>query len=145
MTEAAVRRIIKKVGLENMKDLMDVRIGDRLGSGVAKAKPYKLRHFEYIVEKVSKDPVTVKMLKLNGDTMIKDLGFEPGPQIGAVLDVLLAETIEDPTKNTVAYLSDRATQLRDTDLTTLRTLAKEEISKKQQADDASMKKKHWVK
>ncbi|MFC1638131.1 CCA tRNA nucleotidyltransferase, partial [Patescibacteria group bacterium] len=51
--DASVRRLIKKVGLENMKDLIDLRISDRLGSGVPKAKPYKLRHLEYVVDKVS--------------------------------------------------------------------------------------------
>ena len=145
VTETAVRRIIKKVGLENMKDLMSVRIGDRLGSGTPKAKPYKLRHFEYMVEKVSKDPISVKMLKLNGDIMIKDLGFEPSPQIGAILNVLLAEVIEDPTKNTLEYLSNRATQLKEEDLSKLKNLAKEKIKEKQDEDEKNIKKKHWVK
>ncbi|PID52117.1 MAG: hypothetical protein CR972_03775 [Candidatus Moraniibacteriota bacterium] len=144
VTETAVRRIIKKVGIENMKDLMDVRIGDRLGSGVAKAKPYKLRHFEYMVDKVSNDPVSVKMLKLNGNIMIKDLDFAPGPQIGAVLDVLLAEVIEDPTKNTLAHLSERAHALKNENLTTLQHLAQEKIAEKRKEDDAQFKKKHWV-
>ncbi len=144
VTETAVRRIIKKVGLENMKDLIDVRIGDRLGSGVAKAKPYKLRHFEYMVDKVSNDPVSVKMLALNGDTMIKDLDFTPGPQIGAVLDVLLAEVIEDPTKNTLTHLSERARALKNENLTTLQHLAQEKIAEKRKEDDAQFKKKHWV-
>ncbi len=145
VTEAAVRRIIKKVGLENMKDLMDVRIGDRLGSGTPKAKPYKLRHFEYIVEKVSKDPISVKMLKLNGDIMINDLRFEPGPQIGAILNVLLAEVIEDPSKNTLEYLSERALSLKDEDLSKLKNLAKEKIKEKQTEEEENIKKKHWVK
>jgi poly(A) polymerase/tRNA nucleotidyltransferase (CCA-adding enzyme) len=145
VTEAAVRRIIKKVGLENMKDLMDVRIGDRLGSGTPKAKPYKLRHFEYIVEKVSKDPISVKMLKLNGDIMINDLRFEPGPQIGAILNVLLAEVIEDPSKNTLEYLSKRALSLKDEDLNKLKNLAKEKIKEKQTEEEENIKKKHWVK
>lgn len=145
VTETAVRRIIKKVGLENMKDLMSVRIGDRLGSGTPKAKPYKLRHFEYMIDKVSNDPVSVKMLKLNGDIMISDLDFKPGPQIGAILNVLLAETIEDPTKNTLEYLSKRAISLRDEDLTTLQNLAKDKIKEKQKDDDEDIKKKHWVK
>lgn len=144
VTETAVRRIIKKVGLENMKDLMDVRIGDRLGSGTPKAKPYKLRHFEYMVDKVSKDPVNVKMLKLNGNTMIKDLGFTPGPQIGAILNVLLAETIEDPAKNTLDYLSKRAIALKNEDLATLHDLAKEKIEEKREEDDKKIKNKHWV-
>ena len=145
VTETAVRRIIRKVGLENMKDLMDVRIGDRLGSGTPKAKPYKLRHFEYMIDKVSKDPVSVKMLKLNGDIMISDLSFEPGPQIGAILNVLLAEVIENPTKNTLEYLSERAVSLKDENLSQLKDLAKEKIKEKQKDDDKDIKKKHWVK
>lgn len=145
VTETAVRRIIKKVGLENMKDLMDVRIGDRLGSGTPKAKPYKLRHFEYMVDKVSKDPVSVKMLTLNGDIMIKNLKFTPGPQIGAILNVLLAEAIEDPRKNTLEHLSARAIELKNENLTTLHNLAKEKIEEKREKDDEEIKKKHWVK
>lgn len=144
VTETAVRRIITKVGLENMKDLMDVRIGDRLGSGTKRAKPYKLRHFEYMVDKVSNDPVNVKMLKLNGDIMIKDLNFTPGPEIGAILDVLLAEVIEDPAKNTLDHLTERALLLKKEDLVTLRNLAKEKIQEKRKEDDENIKKKHWV-
>ncbi len=144
VTEAAVRRIIAKVGLENMKDLMDVRIGDRMGSGTKKAKPYKLRHFEYMIDKVSHDPVTVKMLKLDGTMMINDLGFTPGPQIGAVLDVLLAEVIDNPSHNTYDALAKRATELRDEDLTTLRNLAQDRIAEKRANDDRDFKKKHFV-
>ncbi len=145
VTEAAVRRIIKKVGLENMRDLIDLRIGDRLGSGVPKAKPYKLRHFEYLVEKVSTDPVSVKMLKLNGDIMIKEMNFKPGPKIGAILEILLAETIDDPKKNTLEYLSERAESLRDEDVDQLKSIAKKYIKEKQQVDKQEIKKKYWVK
>ncbi|MEA3322727.1 MAG: hypothetical protein U9Q12_00725, partial [Patescibacteria group bacterium] len=134
-----------KVGLENMKDLMAVRIGDRLGSGTPKAKPYKLRHFEYMVDKVSSDPISVKMLKLNGDIMISDLDFKPGPQIGAILNVLLAETIEDPTKNTLEHLSQRALLLKNENIDTLQSLAKDKISQKQEEEDKNIKNKHWVK
>ena len=145
VTEASVRRIIKKVGLENMKDLMSVRIGDRLGSGTPKAKPYKLRHFEYMIDKVSNDPVNVKMLKLNGDIMISDLNFKPGPQIGAILNVLLAEVIENPTKNTLKILSERALLLKDEDLNILQNLAKDKIERKRECDDKRIKDKHYVK
>lgn len=144
VTEAAVRRIIKKVGLENMKDLMDVRIGDRLGSGTPKAKPYKLRHFEYMIDKVSKDPISVKMLKLNGDIMIADMDFAPGPQIGAILNVLLAEVIEDPRLNTREHLAQRAQELRSENLQTLKEQAQEKINEKRKDEDASIRSKHWV-
>ncbi len=145
VTESAVRRIISKVGLENMKDLMDVRIGDRLGSNTPKAMPYKLRHFQYMVEKVSKDPISVKMLKLNGDIMIKDLKFKPGREIGAILDILLSEVLEDPKLNTLKYLSKRALELRGKDLDLIQKTAKKTIKTKNIQKDIELKKKHWVK
>lgn len=145
VTESSVRRVVKKVGPENMKDLMDVRIGDRLGSGTKKAKPYKLRHFEYMVEKVSKDPVSVKMLALDGDIMISEMGFAPGPKIGAILDTLLAEVIEDASLNTLEKLKGRATELEKEDLETLRTQARKRIEDERKAEDQAIKSKHWVK
>lgn len=142
--EASVRRLIKKVGLDNMKDLMDLRISDRLGSGTPKAKPYKLRHLEYVIEKVSKDAVSVKMLEINGNDLMLDLKIAPGPKIGAVLDVLLAEVIEDAEKNNRKYLLKRAGELGSEDLAKLREMAKEKIEEKKEEDDKEIKNKHWV-
>jgi len=144
VTEASVRRLIKRVGLENMDDLMAVRIGDRLGSGVPKAKPYKLRHLEYMIEKVSKDPLSVKMLTLKGTDLMTDLHLPAGPQIGALLDVLLAEVIENPTLNTKEFLLKRADELKDQSLEKLRELAKEKIDEKRKKENNQIKKKHWV-
>lgn len=144
VTEASVRRLIRRVGLENMGDLMDVRIGDRLGSGVPKAKPYKLRHLEYMIDKVSKDPVSVGMLAIKGTDLIETLGIAPGPVIGAILDVLLAEVIEDPSRNVREALLERAAIFASEDIGTLRERAKEKIEEKREADDAEIKKTHWV-
>ncbi|MFZ2984370.1 MAG: hypothetical protein WA054_01035, partial [Candidatus Moraniibacteriota bacterium] len=144
VTEASVRRLIKRVGLENMDDLMAVRIGDRLGSGVPKAKPYKLRHLEYMIEKVSKDPVSVKMLAITGTDLIEGLRIQAGPRIGAILDVLLAEAIENPETNAKETLLKRAEALKASPLETLRGLAKEKIEEKRSEDDQQIKKRHWV-
>lgn len=144
VTEASVRRLIRRVGIENMKDLMDVRIADRLGSGTPKAKPYKLRHLEYMIDKVSRDAVSVKMLKINGKDLMDELTIAPGPKIGAILDVLLAEVIEDQSKNTREILLNRAKELMDTDLNQLRDMAKEKIEEKRESDDEDIKRRHWV-
>lgn len=144
VTEASVRRLIKRVGLENMPDLMDVRIGDRLGSGVPKAKPYKLRHLEYMIDKVSHDPLSVKMLAIKGTDLMNDLAIKPGPAIGAILDVLLAEVLEDPKQNTRDTLLARARELQEESLEELRLLAKERISSEKEKTDKNIKKKHWV-
>ena len=143
--ESSVRRLVKKVGIENIKDLIDLRISDRLGSGVPKAKPYKLRHLEYIIDKVSQDAISVKMLKINGNDLMKNLSIKPGPKIGAILDVLLAEVIEDPEKNEKKYLENRTKELNKNDIAKLRKLAREKIEEKKEEEDQEIKKKHWVK
>lgn len=145
VTPAAVRRLIVKVGKENLKDLIDLRIGDRLGSGTPKAKPYKLRHLEYMMEKVQADPISAKMLKIDGNDLMKDLGLAPGPKIGAILDVLLSEVIEDPKLNTKEYLGERAKVLSELDLEALRVKAKEKIEERKMEDDQELKKDFWVK
>lgn len=144
VTPASVRRLIKRVGLENMDDLMDIRIGDRLGSGVPKAKPYKLRHLEYMIDKVSRDPLSVKMLAINGKDLIETLQVKPGPLLGAILEVLLAEVIEDPLKNTEELLLTRASELLKLPLNELRVLAKERIEKEKEEEDKKIKKRYWV-
>lgn len=145
VTATSVRRLIRKVGRENLSDLIDIRIADRLGSGVPKAKPYKLRHLEYMMEKVQNDPVSVKMLKINGDELIKLLRIEPGPKIGAILDVLLSEVIEDPKLNTKKYLEKRSQELNKSNLEELREQAKDKIEEKRDKDDKKMKKDFYVK
>ncbi len=144
VTDSAVRRVIARVGKENIKDLIDVRIGDRLGSGVPKAKPYRLRHFEYMVEKVLTDPVSVKELKIHGNDLIQELSLKPSPKIGALLDVLLGEVIEDASKNTREFLLSRAHELNKENLQTLRAYAQEKIELQRKKDEEEMKKKYWV-
>lgn len=144
VTEASVRRLLRRVRSENMDDLMAVRIGDRLGSGVPKAKPYKLRHLEYMIDKVSRDAISVKMLKIDGKELMEKLKLKPGPKVGALLDCLLAEVIEDAKKNERDVLLDRAHKLMDNDLETLRSLAKERIEEKRLEDDQNIKDVHRV-
>lgn len=144
VTPASIRRLIKKVGLENIKDLIDLRIADRLGSGCPKAKPYKLRHLEYLIEKVSKDPISVKKLKINGDDLFKKAKIEKGPKMGAILEVLLSEVLENPQNNNAPYLIKKAQELNKKELEFLREKARGEIETKKTEEDQVLKKKYWV-
>ncbi len=142
--EAGVRRVVRKVGLENINDLIDVRIADRLGSGVPKAVPYKLRHFKFMVEKVSHDAVSVKQLKVNGHDLMSELKMTPGPKIGTILDVLLAEVIEDATLNDKNKLLMRAKELDKEDVAALRRTAKDKIKEEQKEEEKLIKNKYHV-
>lgn len=111
VTESSVRRLLVNVGPENIEDLIKVREADRIGSGRPKAVPYKLRHMKYIIDKVSHDPISAKMLKVGGEDVMKELDTKPGPKIGLILNSLLAEVIDDPAKNKKEYLQKRIHEL----------------------------------
>ncbi|MCK4805834.1 MAG: HD domain-containing protein, partial [Candidatus Pacebacteria bacterium] len=70
-TDAAIRRLLVKVGKENIQELAQVREADRIGSGCPKALPFRLRHFLFRVEKVLKElegqQPSLKILKINGN------------------------------------------------------------------------------
>lgn len=111
VTESSVRRLLANVGSENIEDLIKVREADRIGSGRPKAVPYKLRHMKYIIDKVSHDPISVKMLKINGDELMEELNIKSGPKVGLILNSLLAEVLDDPVKNTREHLKQRIHEL----------------------------------
>lgn len=111
VTESSVRRLMANVGKENMENLLKVREADRIGSGRPKAVPYKLRHMKYIIDKVSHDPISVKMLKIDGNELMEELGIQPGPKVGLILNFLLAEILDNPKKNTEDHLKQRVHEL----------------------------------
>ncbi|MBI2023636.1 HD domain-containing protein [Candidatus Giovannonibacteria bacterium] len=148
VTESSVRRLIAKVGPEDMEDLIRVRICDRIGSGVPKAEPYKLRHFRFIVEKLQRAPVSLKMMKINGDKIKQITGLPQGIKIGLLLNSLFEEVLDDPEKNNEEYLEKRILELNELPEKELKKLAEAGKSKKsglEEEEIAKMKKKHYVK
>ncbi|MBU2025953.1 MAG: CCA tRNA nucleotidyltransferase [Patescibacteria group bacterium] len=145
VTPASIRRLLSKVGPKNIQDLIDLRIADRLGSGCPKAKPYKLRHLEYLVEKVSRDPISVKMLKINGHHLFKKANIQRGPIMGIILNVLLSEVLDNPRKNTPQYLLQRAKDLKNQNLSALKQKAAGKIQEKKIEEDQVLKRKYWIK
>jgi len=49
--------------------------------------------------RAAKDPLTLKDLAVTGDDLIA-AGVRPGPELGETLARLLADVLEDPTRNT---------------------------------------------
>ncbi len=111
ITDAAVRRLIARVGKENMEQLIQLRMCDRLGMGRPKAKPYKLLELEQRVQIVNTDPVSVKMLAIDGHDIMDTLKIEPSIRIKRLQQALLSEVLDDPKKNTKEYQLSRIAQL----------------------------------
>jgi poly(A) polymerase/tRNA nucleotidyltransferase (CCA-adding enzyme) len=147
VTAKSVRRLVAKVGPENMGDLIKVRICDRMGSGVPKPEPYRLRHFQYMVEKVQKDPISPKMLKINGDDIMAHLAIPPGIKVGQILAILLDEVLDEPKRNTKKYLKSRVEELgklTDSELAELTKKAREKEQEFEKAVDEKVKERYWV-
>lgn len=146
--EASIRRLIKNVGRENIEDLLKIRMADRIGSGCPKAEPYKLRHLQYMIDKVSRDPVSVKMLKINGQDIMEQLKIEPGPKIGQILDILLEEVLKEPKNNTKKFLKDKVKELSilsEAQLIEMAAEAKQQKTSAQNEINQEIKEKYWVK
>jgi poly(A) polymerase/tRNA nucleotidyltransferase (CCA-adding enzyme) len=111
ITDAAIRRLLVRIGKDNINEAIQLRICDRLGMGRPKAKPYKLIELEKRLHEVQLDPISVKMLKIDGLDLIKILNMKPGPKIGLLLNALLSEVLEDPKKNTKVKLTKRLKEL----------------------------------
>ena len=145
--ESSVRRLVKNVGPENIEELLQVRQADRIGSGVPKAEPYKLRHLKYLIDKVSQDPISAKMLEIDGNDLMKILKIKPGPKIGQILDILLGYVLDDPQKNSKEFLRKEADKLGKLSQKELQKLAEKSKQEKQEVEtkkDEMTKQKYWV-
>ena len=102
----AVRRFISKIGQPALDELFELRRADNIGSGLAPdaggLPELQARVAEQLAAAVALDR---RDLAVGGDDLIAELGVEPGPRLGAVLDRLLDAVVEDP------RLNDRPTLL----------------------------------
>ncbi len=111
VTLSAVRRIINNVGRENIWDLVNLRICDRIGTGRPKEQPFRLRKYQSMIEQALRDPISVGMLAIDGLKIMEVTREKAGPKVGWVLHALLEEVLDDPNKNTSDYLEKRAIEL----------------------------------
>jgi len=147
ITLSAVRRMIANVGTENIWDLLDLRICDRIGTGRPKEQPFRFRKYKSMVEEALRDPISVGMLKINGARLMEVTHETPGPRIGSLLHALLEEVLDDPTKNTTEYMESRAVELSkltDSELFELGKQGKERRDEAEEQEIEDLRKKHHV-
>ncbi len=147
VSAAGVRRFLVHIGVETVDDILRIREADRIGSGVPKAFPYRLRHLKFMIEKVRRDPVHPKMLALRGDDVMQLLGIEASPRIGHLLAILLEEVLDDPKKNDHEKLATRLKELNqwsDSELVLLRKKAEARKEEFEAGVEKEMKQRHAV-
>ena len=112
ITDSAIRRFIRRIGVENVKDMMDLRVGDRLGGGTQTAESWRLKLFKKRVEEqLAPAPFSINDMAINGHDIMKALNIKPGKQIGELMQKLFEEVDEDLEKNTKEYLLQRVKEI----------------------------------
>lgn len=114
ITDAAVRRFIRRIGKENIQEMMDLRIADRLGGGCLSATSWRLRLLQKRILDVQKHIPNVSDLKVSGNDVMKILKTPAGPKVGQVLNQLFEEILDNPLKNKRSYLLKRLEKLSQT-------------------------------
>ncbi len=98
--DPAVRRFIAKIGPAALDELFELRQADNVGSGLPPdaggIDELRRRVAEQLAAEVA---LHRRDLAVDGDDLIAELGAVPGPRLGAVLDRLLEEVVDDPTLN----------------------------------------------
>ena len=147
ITLSAVRRTIRNVGEEHIHDLLSLRICDRVGTGRPKEQPFRFRTYKAMVDEALRDPISVKMLKIDGSRIMAITGEKPGPKLGHTLLALLEEVLDDPAKNTEDYLEPRAEMYMTLDVEELAKFAeagKEKRNELEAQEKKDIRRKHKV-
>jgi len=97
-TDASIRRFMRKVGLENIDNILALREGDRLGSGARKTS-WRLEEMKQRMVEQLHQPLDVTDLKVNGHDLMDTFQLKPGPILGKILNYLFEKILDEPSLN----------------------------------------------
>lgn len=109
-TDSAIRRFIRNVGLENVEDMLTLRVADRLGGGATETS-WRLEEYKKRLVEVQKEPFSVRDLKIDGNDVMEKLKLKPGPKVGEILNTLFEEVVEKKLANEKEILLKRLIEL----------------------------------
>ncbi len=98
LTDRALRRLIYRVGEENILDLIDLQKADKACSYSGRKIGYLDKRKTRIIELLNEDIYEKDKLDINGYDII-NLGYPQGRIIGEILDYLMGKLLENPEIN----------------------------------------------
>ena len=101
-TGSAVRRFIRKVGLDEIPDLFALRRADNIGSGIRAPRMYALDDlWTRVQEEIERSTAfSPGDLAIDGTDVMRELDLPPGPEIGRIIAALFERVLDDPELNT---------------------------------------------
>lgn len=109
LSDADLRRWARRVGRAYLDDALALLLADEraaLGGG----EPEQARSLcaRVAAELASGAPLEVRDLAVRGEDLMRELGVPPSRRVGELLEALLEDVLEDPTRNERAKLLDAA-------------------------------------
>lgn len=101
-SDGAVRRFMRRVGQENLDDLLRFRKADLIAHGIIDHKLGLLEELTERINDVRKEKFigSPHDLAVSGTDVMEKLGLPPGPEIGRVMNQLLERVTDSPELNT---------------------------------------------
>ena len=116
-SDAAVRRLIARVGEGSIRDIIALRRADQIGMCRENEQyfPKALSEFAQRVGEVMEAgrAFTLSKLAIDGNDIMQYLGLKPGPRVGIILNELLQSVLEDPALNEREKLREIARKLAE--------------------------------
>jgi len=106
--DAALRRLIRRIGAKNMDRFLAFRRADQLAHGKKDEKLDLLWELEQRVRKIMEDSLVTRAfdLAIDGRQVMNILGLREGPEVGRILKMLVEKVTDNPELNTVDKLVD---------------------------------------
>ena len=93
-----------------------------------------------MIEEVMRDPISVKQLAINGADIMELINACPGPHVGFILEILLAEVLDDPKLNEHQYLESKVRELHTLKPAELAELGKDARNKNESEEEKEIEK-----
>ena len=112
-TSSAVRRFIRKVGLERIPVLFALRKADNVGSGARAPRMYALNELWLRVQEEIQRATAFSQgdLVVDGNDVMRELGIGSGPEVGRILHELFERVLDEPELNTPERLLSLAKEI----------------------------------
>jgi len=113
-TDSAVRRFIRKIGLDYIPALFALRRADNIGSGARSPRMYALEAlWQRVQEQIAAaNAFSLHDLAIDGNDVMSELDIPRGPKVGQILDALFERVLDEPALNTREKLIELAKAMR---------------------------------
>ncbi len=109
VTDKGLRRLIRKVGVDLIFDLLDLRRADVVAQGMGGTTEDVDRFEAEIRAELSrKPPLGYSDLAVNGRDVMRLFDLPPSPTVGAILEYLLEQVLDNPENNRKEVLESSA-------------------------------------